>query len=361
MNRSQLRIFATSHLRIVILPVLAFFIGCAHGGQAVVSPGPGTPQPGAAMAVPLAGGFVPAAAESSLEPGDPLAAKDSGERQEGIEDEYLEEVPAEDDEYTAEFKDKEEKEITIPDPLEPFNRAMFHFNDRLYFWVLKPVAEGYNKIVPENARISVRNFFSNLAFPIRLISCLLQADFRGAATETGRFAVNTLWGIGGLLDPAASKDLDLQKQDVDLGQTLGTYGVGQGFYIVWPFIGPSSPRDSVDIAGVYFLYPVFYLEPWYAAWGAAGYEEINDTSLRIGDYESLKEAAIDPYIALRDGYAQYRQKKVEARGKAVEPPPGGVRAETGGNMHPALPAAARIKISPGLFPQDSARAKEGSP
>jgi phospholipid-binding lipoprotein MlaA len=208
--------------------------------------------------------------------------------------------------------DKEER-VEIADPLEPFNRAMYHFNDKLYFWMLKPVAQGYGKVVPENARVSVKNFFSNLGFPIRFISCLLQADFSGAATEFGRFTINTIWGIGGLLDPAAAEKLDLQKQDTDLGQTLGVYGVGQGFYIVWPLLGPSSPRDSIEIAGEYILYPVSYINPWYSWLGVRTTEVVNDTSLRIGDYESLKEAAIDPYVAMRDAYVQYRIKKIKAR------------------------------------------------
>jgi len=111
-----------------------------------------------------------------------------------------------------------------------------------------------------------------------------------------------------------------------LGQTLGVYGVGQGFYLVWPVLGPSSARDSVEIVGEYFLYPVSYISPWYDWLGVRAYEEVNDASLRIGDYESLKEAAIDPYVAVRDAYAQYRLKKVEARrGKPEPPKPGGVR------------------------------------
>jgi phospholipid-binding lipoprotein MlaA len=89
--------------------------------------------------------------------------------------------------------------------------------------------------------------------------------------------------------------------------------LGHGFYIVWPILGPSSPRDSVDIAGDYFLYPVSYVYPWYAGMGVRSYEIVNSTSLRIGDYESLKEAAIDPYVAVRDAYIQYRLKKVKAR------------------------------------------------
>ena len=167
-----------------------------------------------------------------------------------------------DSKENLEAEEGEEEEIaTIADPLEPFNRAMFHFNDKLYFWVLKPVAQGYKKVVPEAPRVGVNNFFSNLRFPIRFVSCLLQADFSGAATEFGRFAVNTIWGVGGLLDPASSKQLNIPKKEADLGQTLGVYGLGQGFYIVWPILGPSSARDSIGIVGDYFLYPVSYIQP----------------------------------------------------------------------------------------------------
>jgi Surface lipoprotein len=214
--------------------------------------------------------------------------------------------------YTEEGK--EDQAPTVADPIEPFNRSMFEFNDKIYFWLLKPVAQGYKAVVPEGARVSVKNFFSNLGFPIRFVSCLLQADVSCAATEVGRFTVNTVWGIGGLMDPAASKDLNLQKQDVDLGQTLGVWGVGQGFYIVWPFLGPSSARDSIDIVGEYFLYPPSYMgmiAPWYVWPIIRSYEEVNSTSLRIGDYEALKDAAIDPYVAVRDAYIQYRWKKVK--------------------------------------------------
>ena len=221
---------------------------------------------------------------------------------------------------------RDEEAARIADPLEPFNRAMYHLNDKLYFWALKPVSQGYNKIVPEQARVSVKNFFSNLAFPARFISCLLQADFSGASAELGRFAVNTIWGVGGLLDPSSSQQLNIPKRDADLGQTLGLYGVGQGLYIVWPVLGPSSARDSVGIVGDFFLYPISYIRPWYDWLAVRAYQEVNDTSLRIGDYESLKEMAIDPYVALRDAYSQYRQKKVEARkGKQAPPKPGGVR------------------------------------
>jgi phospholipid-binding lipoprotein MlaA len=222
-------------------------------------------------------------------------------------------------EYTDNGKTpSKEERLEIADPLEPFNRAMFHFNDKLYFWMLKPVARGYKEVVPEPARISVKNFFSNLGFPVRFLSCLLQANFSGAAAEFGRFGVNTIWGIGGLMDPASSKELDLQKQDTDLGLTLATYGVGHGFYLVWPVFGPSSPRDTIDLAGRYFLNPLSYITPWYYPLGTKALNVVNATSLSIGDYESLKEAAIDPYVAMRDAYIQYRQKKIKRKSTKTE-------------------------------------------
>ena len=211
-------------------------------------------------------------------------------------------------------KMSEEEKSEIADPLEPFNRVMYHFNDKLYFWVLKPVAQGYGKVVPEAARVSVSNFFANLAFPIRFVNCLLQANFKGAAAELGRFTLNTLWGVGGVLDPASSEDINLSKQDEDFGQTLGAYGLGQGFFIIWPLFGPSSPRDTVGLVGDAFLTPSTYFTPWYAGAGTKVYDRVNDTSLNIGDYESLKEAAIDPYVAIRDAYVQYRLKKVNRKG-----------------------------------------------
>jgi phospholipid-binding lipoprotein MlaA len=210
--------------------------------------------------------------------------------------------------------EKEEAKVGIADPLEPFNRAMYHFNDKLYFWVLKPVAQGYRKVVPEVARIGVGNFFANITFPIRFVNCLLQVNFRGAASELGRFVINTLWGIGGLLDLASHQDINLSKQDEDFGQTLGVFGLGQGFYINWPILGPSSPRDTLGLVGDIFLHPIYYLAPWDVSLGIRTYEKVNDTSLSIGDYESLKEAAIDPYVAIRDAYVQYRQKKVKDKG-----------------------------------------------
>jgi len=194
---------------------------------------------------------------------------------------------------------------------------VFTFNDRLYFWVLKPVAEGYSAVLPEPARVSVGNFFSNLRAPIRFVNCVLQANLIGASTELFRFMLNSTIGLAGLFDPAGGEEIGLLRQDEDFGQTLGTYGVGQGFYIVWPFLGPSSPRDTLGMIGDYFSYPISYLDPWEVWLAVRGYQAINDTSLQIGDYEAIKEAAIDPYLSVRNAYIQYRQKKVEERGATI--------------------------------------------
>jgi len=202
---------------------------------------------------------------------------------------------------------------TIADPLEPFNRAMFQFNDTFYFWVLKPVSQGYKWLVHEDVRTVIGNFFTNAAFPVRFVNCLLQANFPGAAGEVGRFLLNTLVGFGGLFDPASDKEINLAKHGEDLGQTLGVFGIGQGFYIHWPIFGPSSPRDTIGKVGDGFLNPFSYLDEWYETAGVKTVDTVNDASFRIGDYESLKKASIDPYVAVRDAYVQYRAGSIKKR------------------------------------------------
>jgi phospholipid-binding lipoprotein MlaA len=214
------------------------------------------------------------------------------------------------------FMDEEEEAIVeISDPLEGFNRAMYHFNDKMYFWLLKPVAQGYSFIVPEGVRICIRHAFTHIAFPIRFVNCLLQGSGTAAAIELSRFLVNTAFGPLGLSDPAGSHDgPDLPLQDEDFGQTLGVWGLNHGFYLTWPILGPSSPRDSVGLVGDYFLDPLFWaVKDWYVSAAIKTGEVVNTTSLRIGDYEALKDAAIDPYVAIRDAWVQHRKKKVETR------------------------------------------------
>jgi phospholipid-binding lipoprotein MlaA len=238
------------------------------------------------------------------------------------------EIPSNFDNMNLDYVEEEKtpEKAGIADPLEPFNRAMFHFNDKLYFWVLKPVAQGYGKVVPEAARVGVRNFFSNIASPVRILNCVLQARFASAGKELARFAINTVWGVGGLMDLASDNSVNLPKQDADLGETLGVYGLGQGFYIHWPIWGPSSPRDTVGLIGDAFLNPFNYLFELDVLIGIKAYETVNATSLAIGDYESLKDAAVDPYVAFRDAYAQYRyrlRKVITEGGKPAQSSPGG--------------------------------------
>jgi len=209
------------------------------------------------------------------------------------------------------FLDEEDDRemIRVADPLRVLNEAMFVFNDRAYFWVLKPAARGYRAVVPETARKGVRNFFYNLGMPVRFVSCISQGKAGAAGGELGRFILNTTVGVLGFGNPAA-RDPSLNPDAEDLGQTLGRYGIGNGIYIVWPILGSSTLRDSVGDVGDWFLDPVSYVDPALAKYSIKSVKIINDTSLRIGEYESLKDAAIDPYTAFRDAYLQYREEKV---------------------------------------------------
>ncbi len=196
----------------------------------------------------------------------------------------------------------------LPDPLEPLNRAVFTFNDRAYFWVMKPVAQVYGTVVPELARVFVKNFFANIGMPIRFVNNLLQGKVRNAGVELLRFTINTTLGMGGLVDTADG--FSLHAHNEDLGQTLGTYGLGQGFYLVLPLLGPSSLRDAAGLAGDAFLDPVNYVDGAEFVLAAKALKTENAVSLHIGQYEELKESSLDPYVSFRNGYAQYRANQV---------------------------------------------------
>jgi phospholipid-binding lipoprotein MlaA len=216
----------------------------------------------------------------------------------------------------AEEKEEEKKEeiVQIADPLRPWNKAMYYFNDKLYFWALKPATLGYSYIVPEPARITLNNFFDNLKAPGRFVNNLFQLKMKAAGNEFVRFIFNSTAGLGGLAD-AAKEILHIRKSPADFGQTLGYYGIGHGFYLVLPIIGPSSLRDSAGYLGDRILYPLSYFSFTNISFGVSSVifvvETTNETSFRIGEYETFKEAAIDPYISMRDGYFQNRKKAVE--------------------------------------------------
>jgi len=220
---------------------------------------------------------------------------------------------AENDGFAADiFQDDQadpDNHAMIPDPLEGFNRAVFVFNDKLYTHGLRPLAKGYARVVPSFARKGVNNFFNNLLFPVRFVNDLLQGKGEAAGMEFSAFFINTTLGLGGLND-FAQKHTGVRLQDEDLGQTLGSYGIGNGFYLVLPVLGPSSLRDAVGRAGDRFVNPVTYVRPWELSWGASGLETVNQTSFHIGEYEAFKDASIDPYTAMRNAYIQNRNALV---------------------------------------------------
>lgn len=208
------------------------------------------------------------------------------------------------------WEEGEQDEIyTVADPLEKWNRAMFVLNDKLYFWLMKPVAQGYRAVVPTPARSGVKNFFFNTTAPIRIVNNILQGKGHAAEAELARFLYNATVGVFGLGNPA-EKVPELNPPVEDLGQTMAKYGFIDGFYLVWPFLGPSTLRDTVGMVGDRFLNPFGYVNPVEASVALSAYDQINNLSFRIGDYESLKKASLDPYEAFRNGYIQLRQSKI---------------------------------------------------
>jgi len=198
----------------------------------------------------------------------------------------------------------------VPDPLEPFNRLTYKFNDDFYFYVIKPIAIRYRDAIAEPVRISIKNFFLNLLMPVRAVNCLLQGKFAGFGTEVGRFCLNTTMGVFGFGDPA-KQEFGIEMRDEDFTQTLGFYGVGPGIYLHWPIFGPSSIRGTVGLVGDFFLDPVYwFVEPLGYRVAIKAEDKLNGASLSIGDYEALKKASFDPYIAIRDAYFENMKKKI---------------------------------------------------
>ncbi len=214
-----------------------------------------------------------------------------------------------------EFDEGDDLEVAMAgevfDPLISYNRAMFVFNDKFFLWVWNPAAKGYNFVVPEVARVAVDRVFKNAATPVRFANDLLQLKFKTAGTELGRMLVNTTIGIGGLFDPAESFFGWRAPPPEDFGQTLGSYGVGTGFPVVVPFLGMKNLRDGLGIIPDTFLHPVPYYVTTPVSLSLAAGDKFNFTSLHIGEYESLKRDAFDPYTFFRDAYRQNRQKKIE--------------------------------------------------
>jgi phospholipid-binding lipoprotein MlaA len=226
------------------------------------------------------------------------------------------------------FAKSGEEGIEEYDPWEPFNVKMFEFNRQVDRWVLKPVAKGYNFVMPNAAQIGISNLFYNLRFPQRFFNNMFQGKIRGAATEIGRFMLNATFGLGGLYDVA--KDMDITTREEDTGQTLGFYGVPPGPYLVLPLLPPFSVRDFTGFLGDIALNPINWLvapiievegipsvightdrmTSTLVQLGARGGEMVNQRSLNLEKFQGVEEATLDLYAAVRNAYLQQRARAI---------------------------------------------------
>ena len=215
------------------------------------------------------------------------------------------------------------------DPWESFNSKTFEFNRKFDKYVLKPVATGYEWVMPDPLERGITNFFRNVRFVPRLMNNLFQAKFKGAGVELGRFLVNTTLGLGGLFDPAKHL-LGMETPSEDFGQTLGAYGVNPGPYLILPLLPPLTLRDAagflfVDLALDPLNYLVFPVMPYRFAgqpmvtvrdtaligwWSQRIGQVVNDRAINLETFEGVEEATVDLYGAVRNAYLQTRAKAV---------------------------------------------------
>jgi phospholipid-binding lipoprotein MlaA len=216
---------------------------------------------------------------------------------------------AEQDDYEDDYED-DAKKVTVADPLEPFNQVMFVLNDFLILYVLEPAAKVEKKVVPWEFRTIARNMLQNIRFPVRFVNALLQAKWEKAGDEFASFFLNTTVGFLGMADVSAVYP-GLKNSPEDMGQTFAVWGWEESSFLTIPFFGPSTLRDGLGKLPDTVLDPLFWLiEGVPASIGMRAGEAVNDTSFRIGDYEAIKKASIDPYVAIRNGFIQNRQKLI---------------------------------------------------
>lgn len=213
------------------------------------------------------------------------------------------------DDYEDEYED-DAKKVTVADPMQPFNQDMYVLNDFLLLHVLEPAAKAEKAIIPWEFRTIFRNMLQNIRFPVRFVNSLLQAKWGKAGHEVQAFFLNTTVGMFGMADVAATQP-GLTMSPEDMGQTFAVWGWDESSYLTLPFFGPSTVRDALGKIPDGVMDPLFWLIPGVPESVAerAG-EAVNDTSFRIGDYEAIKKASLDPYVAIRNGYIQNRQKLI---------------------------------------------------
>ena len=196
----------------------------------------------------------------------------------------------------------------VNDPIEGFNRTMFGFNEKVDENVLKPVAIGYKNVVPSPARTGVTNFYNNFEDAWSAVNSLFQLKFEHAASNTMRVLVNTTMGLGGLLDWGSA--MRLQRYNEDFGQTLGHWGMGEGAYVVWPLLGPSTARDSVGLPLDLAVGPGLVIESTAVSIGATALNVVNTRANLLDTTALLDDIVLDKYIFVRDGFLQRRRSQI---------------------------------------------------
>jgi len=196
-----------------------------------------------------------------------------------------------------------------PDPLESWNRGVFSFNETVDVHVLKPVAEGYVKVTPQPVRTGVRNFFGNIGDVWSSVNLFLQGRLKEGAASTMRVAVNSTLGLGGLIDLATPMRLD--RFNEDLGQTLGVWGAPSGAYIVWPLMGPSSVRDSANIASSMTFSATTLIDGAREDNLARLLNVVSTRAAYLSATDLLDSVALDKYAFTRDAYLQRRQSLID--------------------------------------------------
>jgi phospholipid-binding lipoprotein MlaA len=196
------------------------------------------------------------------------------------------------------------------DPWEPFNERMFWFNrEVLDRFVLKPVATGWDFILPNQVQKGIHNLFDNLAVVRRVVNNALQFRFDRAAKEAARFTINSTIGIVGIFD-VAKEGFGIEQNDTDAGITLGFWGAGPGPYLILPFLPPLTVRDGVGYAVDVAMTPYIYFIPWYASLGGTATNMVNERSLNLEYFERVAESTVDLYGAVRNAYLQRRAAQI---------------------------------------------------
>lgn len=203
------------------------------------------------------------------------------------------------------------------DPLEPFNRSMFEFNDALDRGVVKPVATAYRDVVPELVRRGVGNFFNNLEDAWSFVNNVLQVKGEGAANSFVRVLVNTTIGLAGVLDVAT--EMGVERHTEDFGQTLGRWGVGAGPYIVLPFLGPSTLRDTAALPVDWRGDIVTQQEDIALRNSLWALRAVDHRAQLLKAGEVLEEVALDKYTFVRDAHLQRRRNAVYDGNPPEEP------------------------------------------